>query len=50
MSEECFGCGEYDCDGSHCGESQCHDCGEWKPDPSGFYDGLRCIDCCEDDE
>jgi hypothetical protein len=32
------------------GFSRCHDCGECKPDPEGFYDGLRCIECCEAEE
>lgn len=50
FDEGCFGCGEYACDGSHCGESRCHECGEWKNDPSDFYDGLICTMCVEQRE
>ncbi len=32
------------------GMSQCHQCGEYKHDPDDFYDGLRCIICCESEE
>ncbi len=39
-----------ECGAPYSGRSQCHECSEWKNDPDDFYDGLRCIMCCEEDE